>query len=175
VARRRDGADEVAAARAGVSRPTVYTWVRPTGRWVSTVFRTGRPGKAPQVLGSVRARILALIRTTPPSHTGAVALVQPGDGPLPQTPRGIDLSHNFIADLWRDNGLQRHRTGTFKVPLSADPDFEAKVFDVVGLYLSPPEGAVVLSFREKTQVQALDRTQPLLPIDFAHAEKLAHP
>jgi hypothetical protein len=52
---------------------------------------------------------------------------------------------------------------TFK--LSADPEFEAKVFDGVGLYLNPPDGAVVLAYDEKTQVQALDRTQPALPID----------
>jgi hypothetical protein len=54
------------------------------------------------------------------------------------------------------------------------PNFEAKVMDVVGLYLDPPEGAVVLSFDEKTQVQALDRTQPLLPIAFGKTEKRTH-
>jgi transposase len=87
---------------------------------------------------------------------------------------GIDVSHNFVADLWREHDLQPHRTGTFKVALSTDPDFEAKVFDVVGLDLDPPDGAVVLSFDEKTQVQALDRTQPLLPIDFGKTEKRTH-
>jgi transposase len=86
----------------------------------------------------------------------------------------IDVSHNFVADLWREAGLQPHRTGTFKVQLSPDADFEAKVFDVVGLYLAPPDGAIVLSFDEKTQVQALDRTQPLLPIDFDRTDKRTH-
>jgi hypothetical protein len=59
---------------------------------------------------------------------------------------GINVSHNYIAGVWRDHGLQPHRQGTFK--LSTDPNFEAKVMDVVGLYLDPPEGAVVLSFDE---------------------------
>jgi hypothetical protein len=70
-----------------------------------------------------------------------------------------------VAKLWRDNDLSPHRQGTFK--LSRDRRFADKVFDVVGLYLDPPAGAVVLSFDEKAQVQALDRTQPVLPIDFA--------
>ena len=65
-----------------------------------------------------------------------------------------------------------HRQGTFK--LSNDPDFETKVLDVIGLYLDPPVGAVVLSIDEKTQVQALDRTQPVLPIDFGKTEKRTH-
>jgi transposase len=68
--------------------------------------------------------------------------------------------------------LQPHRQGTFK--LSRDPRFADKVFDVVGLYLHPPAGAVVLSIDEKTQVQALDRTQPLLPIDFGVTEQRTH-
>ncbi|HWJ52901.1 MAG TPA: hypothetical protein VNT24_05950 [Propionibacteriaceae bacterium] len=82
------------------------------------------------------------------------------------------MPHNFIAQVWRDHDLQPQRQYTFK--LSNDPDFEAKVADVVGLYLDPPLGAVVLSIDEKTQVQALDRTQPVLPIDFAKTEKRTH-
>ena len=77
-----------------------------------------------------------------------------------------------MARLWRDNELKPHRSGTFKV--SKDPAFAQKVADVVGLYLDPPGGAVVLSFDEKTQIQALDRTQPLLPIDFGLTEKRTH-
>jgi transposase len=74
--------------------------------------------------------------------------------------------------LWRESGIQPHRQGTFK--LSRDPDFTAKVVDVAGLYLDPPAGAVVLSVDEKTQVQALDRTQPLLPVSFGKTEKRTH-
>ena len=67
------------------------------------------------------------------------------------------MSHHYVAKLWRETGLKPHRQGTFKV--SKDPAFVEKVADVVGLYLDPPAGAVVLSVDEKTQVQALDRTQ----------------
>jgi transposase len=85
---------------------------------------------------------------------------------------GISVSHSFVATLWREHDLQPHRQGTFK--LSPDPAFEEKVIDVVGLYLDPPLDAVVLSIDEKTQVQALDRTQPLLPMTFAKTEKRTH-
>jgi hypothetical protein len=85
---------------------------------------------------------------------------------------GISVSHNFVSVLWRENGIQPHRQGTFK--LSKDPNFAVKVVDIVALYLDPPAGAVVLSMDEKTQVQALDRTQPLLPMDFGKTEKRTH-
>ena len=67
-----------------------------------------------------------------------------------------------MARIWRARKLRPWRVDTFK--LSNDPRFEAKLVDVVGLYLDPPERAVVFSFDEKTQVQALDRTQPSLPM-----------
>lgn len=163
------------ATMAGVSRPTPYKWVDRYGRYGTLGLDSiAAPGKDPQVPGRVRARILALTRTTPPSLTGLSHWSSREMARYLKRHEGIDVSHNFIAALWRDNGLQPHRTGTFKVPLSTDPDFETKVFDVVGLYLNPPDGAVVLSFDEKTQVQALDRTQPLLPIDFDKTEKRTH-
>lgn len=84
----------------------------------------------------------------------------------------IFVSYNFVAALWREHDLQPHREGTFK--LSTDPDFEEKLIDVVGLYLDPPMDAVVLSIDEKTQIQALDRTQPLLPMTFSKTEKRTH-
>ena len=85
---------------------------------------------------------------------------------------GVAVSWHYVANLWRENGLQPYRQGTFK--LSKDPRFAEKVADVVGLYLDPPGGAVVLSIDEKTQIQALDRTQPLLPINFGLSEKRTH-
>ena len=85
---------------------------------------------------------------------------------------GVSVSYHYVAKLWRDNGIRPHRHGTFKV--SKDPEFAEKVADIVGLYLDPPGGAVVLSIDEKTQIQALDRTQPLLPIDFDATEKRTH-
>ena len=85
---------------------------------------------------------------------------------------GVYVSHHYVAKLWRENGLKPHRTGTFKV--SKDPAFAEKVADIVGLYLCPPGGAVVLSMDEKSQIQALDRTQPMLPIEFHATEKRTH-
>jgi transposase len=85
---------------------------------------------------------------------------------------GVSVSHHWVARVWRVNGLAPCRQGTFK--LSRDPRFAEKIADIVGLYLDPPGGAVVLSIDEKTQVQALDRTQPLLPIGFGVSEKRTH-
>ena len=85
---------------------------------------------------------------------------------------GVGVSWHYVAELWRRHSLKPHRQGTFK--LSRDPAFATKVADVVGLYLDPPGGAVVLSLDEKTQLHALDRTQPLLPLDFGQTEKRTH-
>jgi transposase len=82
------------------------------------------------------------------------------------------LSQSAIVRIWQAFGLQPHRTDTFK--LSTDPLFVDKVRDVVGLYLSPPERAIVLCVDEKSQIQALDRTQPLLPMEPGQAERHTH-
>lgn len=83
--------------------------------------------------------------------------------------QAIGLSQSAIVRIWHAFGLQPHRTETFK--LSSDPFFVEKVRDVVGLYLHPPDKALVLSVDEKSQVQALDRTQPLLPLGPGQAER----
>ena len=72
------------------------------------------------------------------------------------------VSKATVQRIWSDNGLQPHRSETFK--LSRDPHFLDKLQDVVGLYLDPPEKAIVFSVDEKSQIQALDRTQPGLPM-----------
>ena len=82
------------------------------------------------------------------------------------------MSPATVHRLFRERGLQPHRTETFK--FSTDPALEAKVRDVVGLYLDPPDGAIVLSVDEKTQIQALDRTQPMLPMRPGQAERHTH-
>jgi len=82
------------------------------------------------------------------------------------------LSQSAVVRIWQAFGLQPHRAETFK--LSADPFFIEQVRDVVGLYLSPPERALVLCVDEKSQVQALDRTQPLLPLGPGQAERHTH-
>jgi len=84
----------------------------------------------------------------------------------------VGVSHDTIARVWKDHGLRPWKTDAFKV--STDPDFEAKLVDVVGLYLNPPERAVVFSFDEKTQVQALDRTQPSLPMKEGRGATMTH-
>ena len=86
--------------------------------------------------------------------------------------REIGHAPSTVHRIWRAFGLQPHRVQTFK--LSSDPVFVEKVRDVVGLYLSPPERAIVLCVDEKSQVQALDRTQPLLSMRPGQAERRAH-
>ncbi len=86
--------------------------------------------------------------------------------------RRSGLSHNTVSRIWRAFALQPHRTETFK--LSADPLFIEKVRDIVGLYLNPPDRALVLCVDEKSQIQALDRTRPLLPLRPGQAERRTH-
>ena len=86
--------------------------------------------------------------------------------------RDSGLSVSTVQRIWRAFGLKPHRQETFK--LSTDPDFVAKVRDVVGLYLSPPEHAVVLCVDEKSQIQALDRSQTVFPMRPGQAERRSH-
>lgn len=157
----------------GATKPTVYKWLRRHEQFgvdgLTDRKSTGRPR---EVDDAVRARIVALTRQSPPAETGLSHWSSREMAKYLKRVEGVSVSHNFIAGVWRDNGLQPHRQGTFK--LSPDPDFAEKVIDVVGLYLDPPADAVVLSVDEKTQVQALDRTQPLLPITFDKAEQRTH-
>lgn len=130
------------------------------------------PGRPREVSAEERARIIALTRQSPPAHTGLSHWSSHEMARYLKRHEGIDVSHNFVSVLWRENGLKPHQAGTFK--LSRDPEFPEKVADIVGLYLDPPDGAVILSVDEKTQVQALDRTQPLLPMSFGKSEKRTH-
>nr|WP_241255683.1 IS630 family transposase [Candidatus Protofrankia californiensis] len=161
------------AARAGVSRPTVDLWL---SRYVTDGVGgfVDRPRGAPreQVPARIRSRVLALTRTTPPVETGLSHWSSREMAKYIARTTGTSISWHYVAKLWRENGLRPHRQGTFKV--SKDPAFAEKVADIVGLYLDPPGGAVVLSLDEKTQIQALDRTQPLLPIAFDATEKRTH-
>ncbi len=102
--------------------------------------------------------------------------VVPDDGSTMWTTRTMATRHSvgkdFVAKIWRDRRLRPWQVDTFK--LSNDPDFEAKLVDVVGLYMNPPERAVVFSFDEKTQCQALDRTQPSLPMKPGRGRTMTH-
>jgi transposase len=84
----------------------------------------------------------------------------------------LGVGHTTVQRVWKEHGLKPHLTRTFK--LSNDPKFAEKVVDVVGLYLDPPDNAVVLSVDEKSQIQALDRTQPGLPMKKGRAETMTH-
>jgi transposase len=161
------------ATLAGTSLPTVDRWVdRYAAEGIAGLLDRSHAAPREQVPGRVAARILALTRQTPPESTGLSHWSSRQMAGYLKRTEGVSVSWHYVAALWRAHNLKPHRQGTFKV--SRDPAFAAKVADVVGLYLDPPGGAVVLSIDEKTQIQALDRTQPLLPVDFGVTEKRTH-
>ena len=96
------------------------------------------PGRPRTVSGRDRARILALTRLPPPAETGLTHWSSYEMAKYLKRREGISVSHNFIHELWQENDLKPHLQGTFKV--SNDPDFSAKVVDIVGLYLDPLRG-----------------------------------
>ena len=158
---------------AGVSLPTVDRWVkRYAARGLAGLEHKKPGGGRVQVPPEVRARVVALSRSTPPQGTGLSHWSCRVLADYLGRAEGVSVSWHYIARVWREEVLAPHRSGTYK--LSRDPAFAAKVADVVGLYLDPPGGAVVLSIDEKTQVQALDRTQPTLPLDCGKVEKKTH-
>jgi len=101
---------------------------------------------------------------------------KPDDGSTHWTTRLMAQRHGIgkdsVARIWHDHGLKPWKVDTFRI--SNDPNFEEKLVDVVGLYLDPPAKAVVFSFDEKTQCQALDRTQPSLPMKPGRGETMTH-
>lgn len=114
-----------------------------------------RSGRPPTVTERTTAKVVALTLKPAPSgmtHWSTRDLAAKIGG----------VSHTTVHRIWRAHALQPHRVETFKH--STDPEAETKIYDVVGLYLRPPENAAVLSVDEKTQIQALSRTQPLLPM-----------
>lgn len=112
----------------------------------------------------VAGRIVALTLAEPPGETTHWT------GRAMAKAAGVSLS--YVQRVWRSHGLQPHRIRSFK--LSNDPQFAAKVRDIVGLYVDPPAHAVVLSIDEKSQIQALDRTQPGLPMKKGRAGTMTH-
>jgi transposase len=86
--------------------------------------------------------------------------------------RSAGISHTMVGRIWRTFGLKPHLTQSFK--LSPDPQLVDKIRDVVGLYMNPPDNAVVFSFDEKSQIQALERAQPVLPMDLGQPERRTH-
>src|SRR5680860_772745 len=145
------------AERVGCSEPTVVLWRRRFAQGgVAALDERPRSGRPRTINDAKRQEILWRTLTEPPAELG----ISHWSSRL--LAREVGVHHATVARLWADYGIQPHRLGTFK--FSTDPELEAKVRDVVGLYLNPPAGAVVLCIDEKSQIQALDRTQPMLPV-----------
>src|SRR5436309_12995285 len=144
------------AREVGVGRPTVLLWRArfASGGVPGLSFEKPRPGRKPALSPArIQQVVEATLHTTPAGATHwTVRTMAKAQG----------LGHTTIHRIWRQHGLQPHRVETFK--LSRDRRFVEKLRDVVGLYLDPPEHALVLSVDEKSQIQALDRTAPLLPL-----------
>ncbi len=152
--------------RSGTSRPNVWRWQqRFAEEGVDGLLRdkTRKPGKKPLSTATI-AKILALPCSEAP---GAVTH---WTGRMVAKAVGVSLS--AVQRLWQANRLQPHRIRTFK--RSNDPAFAAKVEDIVGLYMNPPAHAVIVSIDEKSQIQALDRTQPGLPLKPGKCGTMTH-
>jgi transposase len=156
------------AERLGISRPTVIAWRTRYAREGLSDRLADRPraGRPQTVRRSRRAEILATTLTQPPEHLG----VTHWSSRLVADQLGI--SHSTVARVWAEHDLRPWQTETFK--FSTDPQLEAKVRDVVGLYLDPPAHAIVLCVDEKSQIQALERTQPVRPLAPGRPERRTH-
>ena len=147
--------NKAVAARLGVCGATVGTWrTRFVARRLDGLIDNPRPGAPRAITDADVERVVTRTLETKPtnaSHWSTRGMA-----------KAAGLSQSAISRIWRAFGLQPHRADTFK--RSTDPYFVAKVRDVVGLYLSPPDKAVVLSVDEKSGTPALDRTQPVLPM-----------
>jgi transposase len=152
--------------RTGKSKTCVWRWQE---RFITTgvdglLRDKTRPSRIPPLGSQVAERVIALTQSEPPgeaTHWTGAAMAEAA---------GISISS--VQRIWRAHGLQPHRVRQFK--LSTDPEFAAKLRDIVGLYVDPPAHAIVLSVDEKSQIQALDRTQPSLPLKRGRAGTMTH-
>ena len=149
-----------------ISRPTVQLWRE---RFLALRLEglqkdAPRPGRIPSIPEKkVRAVVEATLHTTPPGATHwSVRTMAKAQG----------ISRMAVQRIWDRHGLKPHLTRTFKV--SRDKHFVEKLYDVVGLYLNPPDKSLVLSVDEKSQIQALDRTQPGLPLKKGRCGTMTH-
>src|SRR3954465_12516773 len=157
------------AAGGGCAEPTVVTWRRRYAeRGLPGLEDHPRPGTPSPLPEELRDRVLELTLTEPPTQFGATHW----SSRLLATAlaaEGTPISHATIARIWHRFGVQPWRAETFT--FSTDPELEAKIPDVGGLSLHPPEKAVVLCVDEKPQLQALERTAPVLPVRPGSAER----
>ncbi len=152
--------------RTGRSKTCVWRWQeRFMAEGTAGLLRDKtRPSRIPPLRQDQIDRVLALTAADPPhqaTHWAATAMA-----------KAVGISPSSVQRIWRAHHLAPHRVKTFK--LSRDPKFAEKLRDVVGLYVDPPAHALVLSFDEKSQIQALDRTQPGLPIKPGRAGTMTH-
>jgi transposase len=154
------------AEELNISRTTVYLWAeRYEQRGVAVLLKDApRPGRIPLITAEKEKEVVeATLHTPPPNMTHwsvrTMATAQ-------------SISRMAVQRIWKKYNIQPHRIKTFK--LSNDLQFIEKVRDVVGLYLNPPEKALMLSVDEKSQIQALDRTQPGLPLRKGYAGTMTH-
>lgn len=153
-----------AASAVGTSVVTVRKWRdRYFREGVDGLWDYERSGRPPIV---DEAMVVTETLTPPPEESGLTHWSSR------ELAKRIGISHNEIASIWRNWGIQPHRTESFK--FSTDPELESKITDIVGLYMDPPENAIVLCADEKSQVQALERSQPMLPVMPGLAERRAH-
>ena len=152
--------------RTGKAKTCIWRWQeRFAEEGVDGLLRDKtRPSRIAPLKQEVADRVIALTRTDPPAETTHWT------GALMAKLAGISVSS--VQRIWRAHGLQPHRLRLFK--LSKDPEFVTKLRDVVGLYVNPPAHAIVLSVDEKSQIQALDRTQPGLPMKKGRAGTMTH-
>jgi transposase len=152
--------------RTGKSKTCVWRWQeRFMAAGVDGLLRDKtRPSRVPSLPAEVVEGVIALTRNDPPgeaTHWTGAAMAE-----------AVGISVSSVQRIWRRHGLQPHRVRQFK--LSTDPQFTAKLHDIVGLYIDPPAHAIVLSVDEKSQIQALDRTQPGLPLKKGRAGTMTH-
>lgn len=158
--------DQQIAGMMGITRQKVARWRK---RWAAAGLAgiekdAPRPGRKRRIDESQRATIVRkTLREKPEGRTHWSRSTMA---------RATGLSDSTIGRIWREHGLKPHRSETFK--LSNDPQFAEKLKDIVGLYLAPPEHAIVLSCDEKSQIQALDRTQPGLPMKKGRCGTMTH-
>jgi transposase len=158
-------ANELIAKEVGCSKPSVLKWRdRFAVAGVDGLEEAGGRGRKPTLGRGFVEKVMATTLGRPPKGTTHWTTRSLADR--------LGVSHMTVHRVWRDHRLQPHRIESFK--FSTDPQLVEKVSDVVGLYLDPPEKAVVLSVDEKSQIQALDRTQPLLPMRPGQPERRTH-
>ena len=152
--------------QAGVAKTAVWRWQeRFMQAGVDGLLRDKtRPPRIPPLAREVVERVVRLTLSDPPGETTHWT--------APAMAKASGISVSSVQRIWRSHGLQPHRMRQFK--LSNDPRFAEKLRDIVGLYLDPPAHAVVLSVDEKSQIQALDRTQPGLPLKRGRCGTMTH-